>query len=195
MGDIAATNDVVFCLASGTSHKNALAFLDDDDLEPRRIAVGQVCYTSIRGPSSHYEPGTVDDATLSVVAPCFGIPPNGCVNPDTTEFAWAWNDSANPYNANFGGTSGATPQVAAIAALLFSDNPNLGADDVKTIIAHSAIDVLADIAPEDTALVGWDKFTGWGIANAHRAMLFPLLTSPSGGGPYEPEDDILITWR
>jgi subtilisin family serine protease len=195
MGDIAASNDILFCIAAGTNQRNNLAFRADEGLGPRRIAVGQICYTGIRSPSSHYEPGTASDITLSVVAPSFGTLGENCVNSDTTEFAYAWNDPNSLYSANFGGTSAATPHVAGIAALLFADDMNLSASTVKDIIEASAIDVLVDIAPEDTGLVGWDKFTGWGIANAHRAMLFPLLTSPSGGGPYEPDDDILITWR
>ncbi len=42
------------------------------------------------------------------------------------------------YNEDFGGTSGAAPQVAGVAGLVYSVNPNLTGDQVKEIIINSA---------------------------------------------------------
>lgn len=77
------------------------------------------------------------------------------------------------YTGRMGGTSGAAPQVAGIVALLLSKKPELadiyglGCDPMwparaREIICSSAIDIY---------IPGYDEATGFGIANAFRALL------------------------
>jgi subtilisin family serine protease len=58
-----------------------------------------------------------------------------------------------------GGTSFATPQVTALAAMLRMLRPDWDRDEVKTAICVTAQD-LVGLPSEDTP--GWDKYMGWG---------------------------------
>jgi subtilisin family serine protease len=87
------------------------------------------------------------------------------------------------------GTSFAAPQVAAAAALLIGQNPNLSPDQVTWLLERSA----TDESPATGCLmcaVGRDRFTGWG-----RLDVAAALTRLTTGGPlpppdrYEPNDD------
>ncbi len=93
----------------------------------------------------------------------------------------SWNDYESPYQAytkNMGKTSGACPQVAGLAALLLSQNPNLTAGEVQSIIQASADDI------DDP---DWDQETGWGRINVYNA----LATATPGIGRYEIKDEDL----
>jgi subtilisin family serine protease/flagellar hook assembly protein FlgD len=59
------------------------------------------------------------------------------------------------------GTSMASPVVAGVAALILSKNPLLSPNEVKAILASSAIDL---------GNGGWDYFYGYGRVNAYRAL-------------------------
>ncbi|MBC8478540.1 S8 family serine peptidase, partial [bacterium] len=71
------------------------------------------------------------------------------------------------YMSDMGGTSGATPHVAGVAALVRSVNPGLSAAQIWDIINNSA---------DDLGAGGWDSTFGWGRLNAHQALL------QAGGG-------------
>ena len=72
----------------------------------------------------------------------------------------------------FSGTSAATPQVAAIAALMLSVNPALTRTEIKRILAATATDVEQGRSIlGDTAAIGFDNATGAGFANAIAACL------------------------
>lgn len=67
---------------------------------------------------------------------------------------------------NFGyyfyqGTSMATPHVSAVAALLISKGIS-GPDNIRNILQSTA---------EDKGSVGWDRYYGWGIVDAYKALL------------------------
>lgn len=71
--------------------------------------------------------------------------------------------SGNP--ASFGyyfyqGTSMASPHVAGVAALLIYKGVN-GPDNVRNILQATA---------EDKGTSGWDKYYGWGIVDANKAL-------------------------
>lgn len=77
--------------------------------------------------------------------------------------------SAYPVNkgsyASCSGTSMATPQVSATAALIFAIHPDYSAEEVETLLEFSALDLL----PE-----GWDNHSGYGLLNAETALNFQL---------------------
>jgi subtilisin family serine protease len=66
-----------------------------------------------------------------------------------------------PGFAPFFGTSAAAPHAAAIAALVWSYNPSLTPDQVRTILTNSCIDIMAP---------GWDRDSGNGILMANLAL-------------------------
>lgn len=59
------------------------------------------------------------------------------------------------------GTSMATPHVAAAAALLLEENPNLSPSQIKTILEQNA---------DDFGAPGWDNIYGWGRINIEKAL-------------------------
>lgn len=69
-----------------------------------------------------------------------------------------WNDGSYTFSS---GTSAAAPFVSGIAALIWSYYPNWSNAEVAEQIKVTC----TDIAP-----TGWDRYTGWGIANAYRAL-------------------------
>ena len=72
------------------------------------------------------------------------------------------------FNTYWGGTSQATPHVAALAALLLAQDNNHTPAQIKSIIELSAEDQVGDPA-EDTP--GWDQYYGHGRINAYNALL------------------------
>lgn len=82
---------------------------------------------------------------------------DGLVTTDvTTEPGFGWNDNNPPvlgYTNNFGGTSGATPQVSGTIALMLEANDGLGWRDVQNILAMSARHIGSAIGTRDPALV------------------------------------------
>lgn len=79
------------------------------------------------------------------------------------------------YTRNANGTSVACPQVAGLAALLLSQNPNLTAAEVQSLIQASADDLLWE---------SWDELTGWGRINVYKA----LATATPGVSRFEIQD-------
>jgi len=63
------------------------------------------------------------------------------------------------------GTSMAAPVVAGIAALLWSRNPALTVDNVKTILCNTAEDISDGLGG-----TGWDPYYGWGLVDARAAL-------------------------
>jgi hypothetical protein len=83
--------------------------------------------------------------------------------------------SLNP----FFGTSAATPHAAAMAALVWSYNPTLTADDVAGVLTNSCIGILTNI---DNALGTWNNTAGHGILMALEALQNTPL--PDYSAPY-----------
>ncbi|MDR3037266.1 MAG: RICIN domain-containing protein [Coriobacteriales bacterium] len=59
------------------------------------------------------------------------------------------------------GTSMASPVVAGVAALLFAKNPKLTCNQAKKALYDTAT---------DGGTPGWDKYWGWGLVNAQKAV-------------------------
>jgi subtilisin family serine protease len=89
---------------------------------------------------------------------------------------------------NAEGTSFATPQVSAAAAMLFAVDPTLTNSQVAAILEHTADDVNASTGCGKCA-VGHDPYTGWGrldVAKAIAAVTTGQLPAPDA---YETNDD------
>lgn len=76
----------------------------------------------------------------------------------------AGSDSGD-YSSDFGGTSGAAPQVAGVAALVLSVNPGLTKTEVDNILTSTA---------DDVGSLGFDNEYGYGRVNAYEAVVAAL---------------------
>jgi subtilisin family serine protease len=81
--------------------------------------------------------------------------------PDVTAFEGVTTDV--PKMERFSGTSAAAPQVAGIAALIWSKDRKLTAEEIKEILRKSAIQIVGNS--------GWNRRSGFGIVNAEAALL------------------------
>ena len=115
--------------------------------------------------------------TQDVMGPTMGSDFVGLVTTDITG-SEGFNDGNNPfdlegepnYTRNMSGTSGASPVVAGVAALVLSANPNLNRHQVRELLTHTAD---RDIAPGDTDFGTVSKFSlryGYGRVNAAEAV-------------------------
>jgi len=84
-------------------------------------------------------------------------------------------DGNGEYYFKFYGTSAATPHVAGVAGLMLAYNPTLKPDDIRTILKNTAEKVVGTIILEsnyngNAARPGWNKFKGYGLVNAEKAL-------------------------
>lgn len=96
---------------------------------------------------------------MDLVAPSGNVNLSGDVY--TTDRVGSWGYSNDNYMSNFGGTSAACPQVAGVAALMLSVNPNLTESQVRSHLQASATDMGAS---------GFDNTFGYGRLNAEEAL-------------------------
>ncbi len=129
----------------------------------RVIAVGAITDQNRRAAYSHF------GEKLDVVAPSGGgvgvlwttdrTGTDG-VNANTTV-----NANNHPDYAVFSGTSGSSPIVAGVAALVLSANPNLSAEDVRLILRETAVET-GPVAYTN----GRNPYFGSGLVNAAAAV-------------------------
>jgi serine protease len=168
---VAANPDVLFVIASGNENRSSLS-------EPAALARR---YGNVIAVGAAWGPFDADpnDAYINYQAPGTRIS-----YPPTAGIVWGSNygdgltlmgpsevytlratpgllGSEFSYMNNFDGTSAATPNVAGVASLVWSANPNLTAAQVKQILSSTAIDV---------ASPGYDRDTGYGFVNAESAV-------------------------
>jgi hypothetical protein len=86
-------------------------------------------------------------------------PPLVLQKPDVTA---ADGVTVDVWDYPFFGTSAAAPEVAGIAALMWSKDPSLTAEDIKKALRKSAIQI--------GDKKGWDSTSGFGIINAEAAL-------------------------
>jgi subtilisin family serine protease len=119
------------------------------------------------------------------------------VTPTEVPNAGQGHDGSDPDNARYGsqgsGTSSAVPHAAGIAALVFSrardliavgaldvgglSLPDVSAQEVRQLIDRTADDVTPLDGTDYPVSVGWDKWTGYGRANAAAAVALVSATT------------------
>jgi subtilisin family serine protease len=90
------------------------------------------------------------------------------------------------YTGHFGGTSAACPQVAAVAALILSVNPNLTQSQVSSIIKSTARKAGGYSYPTNHSDGTWSNEMGYGVVDASAAVAvaamgfsaIPTITGP-----------------
>lgn len=87
--------------------------------------------------------------------------------------------SGGNYTYTFNGTSAACPNAAGVGALILSVNPNLFAEDVRTIINQTA-DRVSGYVYDSTSVYGtWNEEMGHGRVNANAAVILAQTFTPS----------------
>lgn len=104
--------------------------------------------------------------------------PGTTVRGDGAFLYWADGVSRQGPYKHFGGTSGATPIVAGICALMLSANPKLAAKEVKEILQSTA-DKIGDASEYKN---GHSRKFGYGRVNADRAVAEALRRKDSNTG-------------
>ena len=109
-------------------------------------------------------------ASMDLVAPSGDINLVGDVT--TTDRMGNLGYNNTNYMSNFGGTSAACPQVAGVAALMLSVNPDLTESQVRTTLQNTARDLGAK---------GFDNTYGYGLVDAYAAVyaVAPRISGPS----------------
>ena len=119
-------------------------------------------YCSILYPVGINDPEPDRLPVLSVVAPMahvFSTNGDGVVGESNGDFAMTAD-----------GTSFVAPQVAGIVGLMLRVNPDLSFWEVKHILQVTATDLKVEVAPNVYEHVGYDRYTGYGMVNARKAV-------------------------
>ena len=124
--------------AAGNNNKSDLFYPAAYD---NVIGVSSTDQNDVRASSSNY------GSYISVAAPGVGI------------YSTYWN--GNSTYTFMSGTSMATPHVAGLAALLFSQ------DDTST---NATVRSLIEVTADDLDAAGWDQYYGYGRINAYAAL-------------------------
>lgn len=134
------------------------------------IAVGASTDWDYRSHYSQY------GAALDIVAPSGG----GFAGIASTDITGGDGYVAGDYVGGLTGTSFAAPLAAGIAALLLSRNPDLSADDVRSIMQNSTDKVGGNIGATAYDTNGFNQFYGFGRVNA----LAAVEAVPAASGDY-----------
>jgi len=106
---------------------------------------------------------------LDLVAPSGDTNSNGDVT--TTDRMGNLGYSSGNYTTQFGGTSGAAPQVAGVVAMILSENPLLTEAEIRVILQNTATDM---------GTAGFDQTFGYGLIDAYAALqaVIPEIIGP-----------------
>ncbi|WP_299090758.1 S8 family serine peptidase [uncultured Bacteroides sp.] len=147
----------VVVFASGNEGRSSVSF--PANCHSSVIAVGSIGQNGRRSSFSNY--GT----ELDIVAPGEKVP--------TTDLLYGEGYNKPDYYMDFGGTSAACPEVAAVAALILSVNNNLTAQEVKDIIEKTARKVggysYTTVSGRPNGI--WNREMGYGLVDAYNAVL------------------------
>ena len=129
----AIASGVVVCVAAGNGNRDASVDDSGNPIPPTgSILVGATAFHATQNVRAGFSNWGGD---ITVAAPGDGSSDLTCA---------IGNDSA--YRNGFGGTSGATPKVAATAALMLSVNPGLTHAEIRTTLRNTGTAVVTDPA-------------------------------------------------
>lgn len=171
------TANVVICFAAGNdnrqglwqpaAHPKVIACGASDQEDSRVKKTREITWGSNYGEAVNSSNDPQSAGFLSVVAPGIGIP------------ALVLHTSAPDYILNWGGTSAATPHVAALAALILCKNPTLTSQQVRNIIEVTAAKVPDPSKYITSKLNGpWNSEMGYGRIDAGKALAHRLISQP-----------------
>ena len=118
-------------------------------------------YNGIIAVGAVHKNGLIWDYSQTGTSMCLVAPSGGGDVVTTDRMAPKGKNPSSNYNFSFGGTSAAAPQVAGVAALMLSVNPNLTASQVKAALESTATDL---------GITGFDTIYGYGLVNAYAAV-------------------------
>lgn len=102
----------------------------------------------------------------------------------TTDISGSKGYAGGSYEFSFNGTSAACPNAAAVAALIYSVNPELTKDEM-THILYSTADKIGNYPYDSTDANGtWTPQVGYGRINAYGAVLKAAGISSTNNTPY-----------
>jgi subtilisin family serine protease len=149
---------ITMCFSAG----NGGGVVDCPARYPESIAVGAMAPDGARkrgGGCGGGEWSSSHGAELDIVSPGILLA--------TTDMTGPGGKTSGDYDLEFGGTSGASPIVAGVAALMLSANRNLTPDRIVEILKVAALDGGGDPAEDNP---GFDEYMGWGRVQAGRAV-------------------------
>ncbi|MEO1032962.1 MAG: S8 family serine peptidase [Bacteroidota bacterium] len=154
----------IILVAAGNSYSSCVSYPADI---PSVMAVGAISGDGQRSVYSQYGPA------LDIVAPsdddpefdAFGNYIGSKHGLRTIDLSGSAGYEPGNYNPGFGGTSGATPIAAGVAALVLSVDPTLTKTEVENILYTTAVDV------------GNSNEYGNGMVNAYQAVLAASASS------------------
>ena len=122
----------------------------------------------------------------------------GLLTTDITGDPGYGNFEGDPdYAPHFSGTSAAAPVVSGVLALMFEANPDLTAEDARTMLRATSDKVHPEHAEYDDS--GWSPVYGYGRVNAAAAVMAVANERPDApqaigpaGDPYE--DRVILQW-
>ena len=162
---------ILLCVAAGNTSK-------DNDVTPNY-------------PSSHSLPGIIavaasDELDRFAVFPSSGSSHYGRTNVDLAapglHVVSTFGPGTNDYDAEFYGTSAATPHVAGAVALLASANPDASPEEIKAALLESV-----DLIPAFT-----NKLVSHGRLNLARAIDHPLVSAGPPKIAYSPGGTTIV---
>ncbi len=145
----AEANDCVLCFAGGNSGEIRYPAKYEET----------ICVGATSPCDEHKDSGTCDGEEwesgvgdeLDVVAPGVLVP--------TTLIGGGYHVKS--------GTSASTPHTAGVCALIWSTDPSLTNDEVRSVLESTAEDMVGDPGED---VEGWDPYMGWGRINASLAV-------------------------
>ncbi|MBE9044687.1 S8 family serine peptidase [Pleurocapsales cyanobacterium LEGE 10410] len=142
-------DNALFVIATGNQSNSSISDLSSfADIYDNVIAVGAIEADGSRAPYSNYGQG------ITLVGPT-DVPSTGAFPDQRFGYHAHYDDNL------FNGTSAATPNVAGVASLVWSANPNLSAAGVRYILSETAFDL---------GNQGYDLEYGHGLVNADAAV-------------------------
>ncbi|MBO7047204.1 MAG: S8 family serine peptidase, partial [Prevotella sp.] len=156
----AYNNGVTLVCSSGNDSSSQICYPASHTLT---IAVGSINSSDMRDPDSNYGNG------LDLVAPGVGI--------------WSTATAHDNYYKFGYGTSFAAPHVSGVVALMLSVNSSLTPYKIRNILNSTASKIKPNIYLYNSS--GWNDTVGYGLIDAHKAVLNSLYIS----GPSIPCDN------